>query len=73
MSDHINADLLVLLSDVRGVYTGPPGKADSRFMETCYLPPESSSDNIGVTYGTTSRVGLGGMKSKVSIKPNLPY
>ncbi|XP_065185504.1 delta-1-pyrroline-5-carboxylate synthase-like isoform X2 [Sycon ciliatum] len=65
VADHINADLLVLLSDVRGVYTGPPGKADSRFMETCYLPAQSASDNIGVTYGTTSRVGLGGMKSKV--------
>lgn len=63
---HIKADLVILLSDVRGVYTGPPGQPDSRFLDTCYLPAQASSDNIGVTFGpSSSRVGRGGMESKV--------
>ncbi|MEI6230525.1 MAG: glutamate 5-kinase [Actinomycetes bacterium] len=58
----VHADLLVLLSDVDGLYDGPPTKAGS------VLIPEvsSSADLDGVAVGGSgSGVGLGGMVTKV--------
>lgn len=52
---------MVLMSDVEGVFTGPPGLDGSRLMHT-YCPSLNSS---GVRYGAMSRVGSGGMQSKV--------
>lgn len=58
----VQADLLVLLSDVDGLYDGPPSKAGSTLI------PEvsGSADLEGVSVGGTgSGVGLGGMVTKV--------
>lgn len=52
--------MLVLMSDVDGVYTGPPGLEGSRLIHT-FNPMNNS-----VRYGAMSRVGSGGMQSKVS-------
>ena len=61
MATAMEADLLVLLSDVDGVFTGPPELAGSRLMRTYY--PSSSSSSL--TFWGKSSVGRGGMESKV--------
>ncbi|TIC87949.1 glutamate 5-kinase [Nocardioides sp. GY 10113] len=59
----VHADLLVLLSDVDGLYDGPPTRAGSRLI------PEVASDVDldGVTVGAPGEagVGTGGMATKV--------
>ena len=62
VSTAMNADLLVLLSDVDGLYTGPPTDPSSRLIQTYH--PEHA--NQGVKFGGKSRVGRGGMESKVN-------
>lgn len=57
----VNADLLMLLSDVDGLYTSPPGTEGSRLMHT-YSPAENGAN---LSFGEKSRVGTGGMESKV--------
>lgn len=57
----ISADLLILLSDVDGLYSSPPGTEGSRLIRT-YTP---DSDDFKVVCGEKSRVGVGGMDSKV--------
>lgn len=57
----IDADLMMLLSDVDGIYTSPPGTDGARFLSS-YCP---SDDSSSVVFGGKSRVGLGGMDSKV--------
>ena len=58
----MGADLLVLLSDVEGIYTGNPSDSSSRLIRTYY--PEHSTD---IKFFGKSRVGRGGMESKVTI------
>ncbi|XP_064599761.1 delta-1-pyrroline-5-carboxylate synthase-like [Liolophura sinensis] len=55
----MEADLLIIMSDVNGLYTKPPGMDGSRLMHT-YSPVTN-----GVVFGDKSRVGTGGMESKV--------
>ena len=62
----VDADLMLLLSDVDGIYTSPPGTDGARFLST-YCP---NSDSASVIFGTKSRVGLGGMDSKVCMIGN---
>ena len=58
----VHADALVLLSDVDGLYDGPPGHAGSSLVAE--VRPDD--DLAGVTIGGTgSAVGLGGMATKV--------
>jgi delta-1-pyrroline-5-carboxylate synthetase len=57
----IQADLLILLSDVEGLYTGPPSEPKSQLIHT-YL--KEKHDDM-VTFGAKSRVGRGGMTAKV--------
>ncbi|KAL2614225.1 hypothetical protein R1flu_025917 [Riccia fluitans] len=57
----LKADLLILCSDVEGLYTGPPGNPKSKLIHT-YLKEKHDSM---VTFGDKSRVGRGGMTSKV--------
>lgn len=59
----VNADLLVLLSDVDSLYTGDPRKPDSRRIAEVRGP----EDLAGVAIGSTGRagVGTGGMVTKV--------
>lgn len=56
----MNADLLILLSDVDGIYTGPPDLESSRLIDV-FRP----GDIENIKFGGKSRVGLGGMESKV--------
>lgn len=56
----MRTDVLVLLSDVDGIYNSPPGRSDSQLISTFH---PSELENI--TFGGKSRVGLGGMESKV--------
>jgi len=57
----IQAALLILLSDVEGLYTGPPSEPKSQLIHT-YL--KEKHDDM-VTFGAKSRVGRGGMTAKV--------
>ncbi|XP_045925160.1 delta-1-pyrroline-5-carboxylate synthase-like isoform X3 [Micropterus dolomieu] len=56
----MKADLLIALSDVEGLYNSPPGTDDAKLIDIFY-----PGDQQSVTYGTKSRVGIGGMEAKV--------
>ncbi|XP_020252470.1 delta-1-pyrroline-5-carboxylate synthase-like isoform X2 [Asparagus officinalis] len=57
----LKADLLVLLSDVEGLYSGPPGEPYSKIIHT-YIKERHQGE---ITFGDKSRVGRGGMTAKV--------
>jgi glutamate 5-kinase len=59
----VHADLLVLLSDVDGLYDGPPSRPGARLLSDV----RSEADLDAVTIGTTggAGVGTGGMVTKV--------
>ena len=62
LSVELKADLLLMLSDVQGIYSGPPDLPESRLLDT-FRPTDVSS----VEFGEKSRVGRGGMESKVKV------
>ncbi|KAI3427906.1 uncharacterized protein J3R85_009152 [Psidium guajava] len=62
----LKADLLILLSDVEGLYSGPPSDPKSRLIRT-YIK-ERHQDEI--TFGDKSRLGRGGMTAKVTAAVN---
>ncbi|AQK86399.1 delta-1-pyrroline-5-carboxylate synthase-like [Zea mays] len=57
----LKADLLVLLSDVDGLYSGPPSEPQSKMIHT-YIKDKYHNE---ITFGDKSRVGRGGMTAKV--------
>lgn len=57
----LKADLLVLLSDVEGLYSGPPSDPKSKLIHT-YVKEKHQAE---VTFGDKSRMGRGGMTAKV--------
>ncbi|XP_019192052.1 PREDICTED: delta-1-pyrroline-5-carboxylate synthase-like [Ipomoea nil] len=57
----LKADLLVLLSDVEGLYSGPPSDPHSKLIHT-YIKETHERE---ITFGDKSRVGRGGMTAKV--------
>lgn len=59
LASELNSELLIIMSDVNGLYTAPPGMPDSRLLHT-YSP-----DRDQVIIAGKSRVGTGGMDSKV--------
>lgn len=59
----VHADLLVLLSDVDGLYTGNPADPDSRLVPLVRSADELSGLDIGST--GAAGVGTGGMVTKV--------
>jgi len=59
----VDADLLVLLSDVDALYTGSPGKPESRAIS--YVADESDLSEISIATPGKSGVGTGGMVTKV--------
>ncbi len=58
----VHADVLVLLSDVDGLYDGPPSRTGSRLIGEVNDPAELAHVEIG---GVGSRVGTGGMHTKL--------
>ncbi|XVF55199.1 hypothetical protein PTKIN_Ptkin06aG0017700 [Pterospermum kingtungense] len=58
----LKADLLVLLSDVEGLYSGPPSDPNSMLIHT-YVKEKHQRE---VTFGDKSRLGRGGMTAKVN-------
>ena len=63
----MESDLLVLLSDIDGIYSGPPSDPSSRLIRHCHPGMFSS-----ITIGKKSSTGRGGMKAKV-IKSQAMY
>jgi len=57
----LRADLLILLSDVEGLYSGPPSDPRSKLIHT-YIKEKHEET---ITFGDKSRVGRGGMTAKV--------
>jgi hypothetical protein len=60
LAAEVDADLLILMSDVDGIYTCPPSEEGARLINT-YCPHNAAN----IQFGKKSRVGLGGMDSKV--------
>uniref|UniRef100_A0A8C4N0B4 Aldehyde dehydrogenase 18 family, member A1 n=2 Tax=Eptatretus burgeri TaxID=7764 RepID=A0A8C4N0B4_EPTBU len=56
----MRADLLLLLSNVDGLFDCPPGSAEAKLIHTFY-----PGDQDAIAFGGKSSVGLGGMESKV--------
>jgi delta-1-pyrroline-5-carboxylate synthetase len=56
----VGADLLIIMSDVNGVYDSPPDKEGSKLLHT-YSPEHMNQ----IEFGEKSSVGTGGMHSKV--------
>ncbi|KAK6135886.1 hypothetical protein DH2020_030373 [Rehmannia glutinosa] len=57
----LKADLLILLSDVDGLYSGPPSDPNSELIHT-YIKERQEGR---ITFGDKSRLGRGGMTAKV--------
>jgi len=58
----VRADLLVLLSDVDGLYDGPPSRAGATLVREVGSPADLAGIEIG---GTGSGIGTGGMHTKL--------
>nr|AQZ26218.1 delta-1-pyrroline-5-carboxylate synthase transcript variant [Beta vulgaris subsp. vulgaris] len=58
----LEADLLILLSDVDGLYSGPPSDPQSKLIHT-YVKEKHQTE---ITFGDKSRLGRGGMTAKVN-------
>ena len=59
----VQADALVLLSDVEGLFDGPPSQEDSTLITDVHGPADLAGVRIGGT--GSAGVGLGGMTTKV--------
>ncbi|CAH8522282.1 unnamed protein product [Schistosoma turkestanicum] len=69
----LKSDLLLLISDVDGVYTAPPGSPGARFVAEYEVAKNPEYDTLSssvngelVNFGEASSVGTGGMKSKIT-------
>lgn len=60
LSAEVQADLLILMSDVDGIYNKPPWEDGARLMHTY-----TTNDSRSIQFGQKSKVGTGGMDSKV--------
>ncbi|KAL4571748.1 hypothetical protein LXL04_018513 [Taraxacum kok-saghyz] len=65
----LKADLLVLLSDVDGLYSGPPSDPRSKLIHT-YVKQKHQK---AISFGDKSRMGRGGMDAKVKAACNAAY
>lgn len=60
----IHADLLILLSDIDGLYTDDPRKnPEAEFIE---LVPELTNEYVNMGKGAGTTLGTGGMRTKIS-------
>lgn len=62
LAKELKADLLFLLSDVDGLYSGPPSDPNSKLIHT-YIKEIHQGE---ITFGDKSRLGRGGMTAKVN-------
>ncbi|PON90801.1 Delta l-pyrroline-5-carboxylate synthetase [Trema orientale] len=69
LAQELNADLLVLLSDVEGLYSGPPSDPKSKLIHT-YVKEKHQEE---ITFGDKSRLGRGGMTAKVNAAVSAAY
>ncbi|XP_030371538.1 delta-1-pyrroline-5-carboxylate synthase [Scaptodrosophila lebanonensis] len=60
LAAEVQADLLILMSDVDGIYNKPPWEDGAKLMHTY-----TSDDSRSIQFGQKSKVGTGGMDSKV--------
>lgn len=60
LAAEVQADLLILMSDVDGIYNKPPWEDGAKLMHTY-----TSNDMRSIEFGKKSKVGTGGMDSKV--------
>ncbi|MEZ5113770.1 MAG: hypothetical protein R2693_10095 [Nocardioidaceae bacterium] len=58
----MHAELLVMLSDVTGLYDGPPKEAGTKLIEEVKVGDDLSGVRIN---GSGSKVGTGGMATKL--------
>ncbi len=58
VSNLVEADALIILSDVDGVYTKDPNEHGAVFIE-------KYSDELSISYGKPSELGRGGIKTKI--------
>lgn len=56
----MKTDLLIVLSDVEGLFNSPPESDGAKLIDIFY-----PGDQQSVTFGTKSRVGMGGMEAKM--------
>ncbi|XP_066145413.1 delta-1-pyrroline-5-carboxylate synthase [Euwallacea fornicatus] len=61
LAAEVQSDLLILMSDVDGIYNKPPWEPGARFLHTF-----SSEQRQTIEFGQKSKVGTGGMDSKVN-------
>nr|NVI72275.1 putative delta-1-pyrroline-5-carboxylate synthase [Cucujiformia] len=59
LATEIQSDLLILMSDVDGIYNKPPWEPGARL-----LPTFTSEQRKNIEFGQKSKVGTGGMDSK---------
>lgn len=60
----VNADLLILLSDIDGLYTKDPhSNPDAKLIS---VVEKVGEDIVSLAEGNTSKLGTGGMKTKIS-------
>lgn len=60
LASEVQADLLILMSDVDGIYSKPPWEDGARLMSICTL-----DDINSIKFGEKGKKGTGGMDSKV--------
>lgn len=61
LAAEMQADLLILMSDVDGIYTAPPSQEGAKMLSTFTQGMQHE-----IKFGKKSSVGTGGMDSKVS-------
>ncbi|KAJ9548177.1 hypothetical protein OSB04_020720 [Centaurea solstitialis] len=69
LATELKADLLVLLSDVDGLYSGPPSDPRSKLIHT-YIKQKHQK---AISFGDKSRMGRGGMDAKVKAASKAAY
>ncbi len=65
----INADLLIILSDIDGLYNGNP-REDENATRIAYVE-DITDDMLGFSKGAGSKLGTGGMYTKVTAMQNV--
>ncbi|GJM92568.1 hypothetical protein PR202_ga09048 [Eleusine coracana subsp. coracana] len=66
LAAELKADLLIILSDVEGLYSGPPSDPQSKIIQT-YI---NEKHGKLINFGAKSSVGRGGLEAKVAAAAN---